>query len=317
MAHAAVESSVHYLGSPAALASLEQDPYWPKWDSPWWHMLTLHEMGETKSIPPQAVEAMIASLSRIPLKIFPILPGDMPEGLNLTRHTSCHCAVGCMYQILHAYGVDVDARLPWMRPWFLRYQMADGGLTCDNGAYLVQHECPSSMVGTIAPFEAVLLCTDRPYTPQEIDFLDRAAQFLIDRQLMKGSHTVTNAEERLDEPKWLKPCLPRFYLYDVIRGLMALLRWAEIRQKLIPRDAIAPVMDYLSDHFPDGQIRLERLSYAGVGSLNRDGGDWKRGEAALFPLLEEVSQVGHVSPVLTRDWQWALASAPKLMGATR
>jgi hypothetical protein len=308
MKTAAIEASVQYLRSPAALASLQQDCYWPKWDSPWWHMLALHEMGEGGRIPAETVEAMIASLNRVPLKIFPIHPEDNPEGFDLTRESFCHCGVGCMYQVLHACGVDVDARLPWMRPWFLRYQMEDGGLTCDNKAYLVRDECPSSMVGTIAPFEAVLLCTSRPYTPEEIAFLDRAAQFLIERQLTKGSRTVTNAEERLQEPDWLKPCFPRFYKYDVMRGLTALLKWAEVRQKAVPEEAVAAVMSHLSERFPDGQVRLERLSYEGVRSVNYDSSDgtWKRGAASLFPLLEEVSKLGQVSPVLTRDWQQAL-----------
>ncbi|THD40858.1 MAG: hypothetical protein DI608_02830 [Rothia mucilaginosa] len=66
----------------------------------------------------------------------------------------------------------VDQELPWLRNWFPRYQMKDGGLTCDYEAYPVEDECPSSMVGTIAAFEAVLHHVEDP-TPQEIAFLDR------------------------------------------------------------------------------------------------------------------------------------------------
>ena len=51
-------------------------------------------------------------------------------------------------QIIAACGVEVDRALPWARPWFVRYQMSDGGLNCDSDAYLVTDECPSSMVGT-------------------------------------------------------------------------------------------------------------------------------------------------------------------------
>jgi hypothetical protein len=39
-----VQQSVDYLASCKALESIEADPYWPKWDSPWWQMLLLHEM---------------------------------------------------------------------------------------------------------------------------------------------------------------------------------------------------------------------------------------------------------------------------------
>ena len=43
----AIEHSVAYLDSPQAREALAVDAYWPKWDSPWWHMLLLDEMGLT------------------------------------------------------------------------------------------------------------------------------------------------------------------------------------------------------------------------------------------------------------------------------
>ncbi len=159
---AEIKQSIDYLSSEFALQTVDADAYWPKWNSPWWHMLLLHEMGETKQIPERMIARYVASLNRIPLKIFPIHPEDMPEGLDPYRGSPCHCQVGNAYQVLAAWGLDVDKELPWMRPWFLRYQMPDGGLNCDNEAYLVKDECPSSMVGTIAAFEAVLLYTKKP-----------------------------------------------------------------------------------------------------------------------------------------------------------
>ena len=47
----AVQATLDYLASAAALASLARDPYWPKWDSPWWHMALLHELGLSPMIP--------------------------------------------------------------------------------------------------------------------------------------------------------------------------------------------------------------------------------------------------------------------------
>ena len=40
-----------------------------------------------------------------------------------------------MFQVLAASGIDVERALPWIKPWFVRYQMADGGLNCDEAAY--------------------------------------------------------------------------------------------------------------------------------------------------------------------------------------
>src|SRR6185369_16363564 len=73
-----IAASLAYLGSDATLRSLEVDPYWPKWDSPWWHMLVLHELGEASRIPASAVSAMVAALERFPLHRFPIQPADFP-----------------------------------------------------------------------------------------------------------------------------------------------------------------------------------------------------------------------------------------------
>src|SRR5262249_2697179 len=157
-------------------------------------------------------------------------------GADVGPDSMCHCALGSIYQVLTACGVDVDAALPWIKPWFVRYQMADGGLNCDSTAYLVEDECPRSMVGTVAPCEAMLLSRG---TPEQEAFVERAARFLMERRLMLGSATVHNAEERAAQVLWLAPCFPRFYFYDVLRGLTALARWAERSGRTIPLAAIA------------------------------------------------------------------------------
>lgn len=299
-----LQQSIDYLGSDKAIQSVEADPYWPKWDSPWWHMLLLHEMGETEKIPELIVEKYVSSLGKIPLKIFPIQPEDMPEGIDPYRDTPCHCQLGNVYQVLAKSGVDVDKELPWIRPWFLRYQMPDGGLNCDNEAYLVRDEVPSSMVATISVFEAVLLYTPRPWTTEEKIFLDKAAKFLVERKLMFGSPTKHNASERESAKNWLKLCFPRFYWYDVLRGINALLIWSEKTKQKLPPEAIGEVVKYLHDRFRDGNILKERYSYDGaLTMLPSPSGEWiRRQPAPLFPLLTKVSQVGVASPFLTKQW---------------
>ena len=80
-----IAESVRYLESDAAVKSLEVDTYWPKWDSPWWHMVTLWELGEATRIPQCVQRAMIAGLDALPLKIFPIEPEDTPPGVDIYR----------------------------------------------------------------------------------------------------------------------------------------------------------------------------------------------------------------------------------------
>ncbi|HKA86827.1 MAG TPA: hypothetical protein VKE22_04140 [Haliangiales bacterium] len=298
---AAIADSVAYLGSDAALRSIETDTYWPKWHSPWWHMLALHELGEARRIPGRVVTAMVDGLNALPFKIFPIGPDEAP-GADRWRDSTCHCALGNIYQALTACGVDVDAALPWIRPWFLRYQMADGGLNCDETAYLVEDECPSSMVGTIAPFEAMLLGST--WTEDRRAFLDRAAGFLIARELRLGSPSVHNAVERTVATIWLRPCFPRFYFYDVLRGLAALVRWAERTDGPIPRRAVARVIEHLVAEFPDGAIRLERHGTASCPTTRAEGADgtWVRVPTTSFPLLDTASVLGKPCAASTRQW---------------
>lgn len=308
-----IESSVRYLRSDAAIKTVAADAYWPKWNSPWWHMLLLHEMGETHQIPASIIESYIASLNRIPLKIFPIHQNEMPEGVDPYRGSPCHCQLGNVYQVLAKRGVDVDHELPWIRPWFLRYQMADGGLNCDNEAYLVKEEIPSSMVGTIAAFEAVLLYTPRPFTEEEKAFLDLGALFLMKRKLILGSDTKHNASERESAKNWLKLCFPRFYLYDVLRGLNALTLWSLKTGQTLPVNSIQEAVDAIRNRFPTGAIQIGRHAFEGTGTiLQNQSGEWiRRQPASFFPLLEKVSEIGSVSPYLSKQWVDCLSRMAK------
>ena len=294
----AIADSVRYLESDAALRSIEADTYWPKWDSPWWHMLLLWELGEAQRIPARTVRAMVDGLNALPLHTFPLRDSDWPPGLDRYRHSSCHCALGCMAQVLLACGVDVNRELPWIREWFVRYQMRDGGLNCDESAYLVEHECPSSMVGTIAPFEAML----------ELDptseFVERAAQFLVERKLTRGSHTAHNAEEHAREADWRKPTFPRFYFYDVLRGARALVRWAKLRNRPVP-DFVRGVVDQIA---VDGVVRVQRRAFATCGTWQQVDGRWQRvARASTFPLLDATSVLDAPSPTLTRHYNELVA----------
>ena len=300
----AIEHSARYLASDEALASVAADTYWPKWHSPWWHMVLLHEIGETRRIPARIATAVVDGLNALPIRIFPIYPGDEPPGSDPHRDSACHCALGCMYQVLSACGLDVDAVLPWIKPWFVRYQMADGGLSCDATAYLQADECPSSMVGTVAPFEAMLLGGPASWTHDQRAFLARAAHFLVERRLVLGSPTRHNAQERRAQADWLLPCRPRFYFYDIVRGLGALVRWAEASESTLPLHAVAPAVHHLVTTFPDGVIRLQRRAFEGKQTLVRTAdGTWlRRQPASSFPLLEATSAIGAACPYATRQW---------------
>lgn len=300
------------LASPAAHEALAADPYWPKWDGPWWRMLLLHEMGLGDEIPASLVERLVVSLDENMCHHFPIRAEDVPPGKDGSRDFPCHCQLGCVYQLLAARGVDVDARLPWIRPWFLGWQLPDGGLNCDEAAY-TKAVPRSSFVSTLPALEAVLLGTDRPFTPAEEAFLDRGAAYLIERRLWRS---LSRGGAVCDEA-WQRLTFPRYYHYDLLRGLTFLVRWSQRRGEPLPHEAVAEAVSAISAQLdPDGQLAPGRRACEGARTLRRDGqGAWVKGEQArTFPLLEQVSAVGVPSEHLTREWREVRAALDGLYG---
>ncbi|MFT3695616.1 MAG: hypothetical protein QM831_20940 [Kofleriaceae bacterium] len=282
---AGIAHSVHYLESDDAARSFEIDAYWPKWHSPWWHMTALWECGEVHRVSARTFDRMAAAIDRIKLHTFPTTPAEMDP---LPGHTeiACHCAVGTMDQVLG------DKRRPWFASWMRDYQMRDGGYNCDERAYLVTDEVPSSINGTIGIFES-LLAHPEPA-------LDRAGEMLLERELRLGSPTKHNADERTLEKHWLKPAFPRFYFYDVLRGLSAISKW----KHALPPAQIEVVVEHLVRAFPDGVVSVQRRPYDAHGSWNFVDGAWQRSRVATsFPLLDALSIVGTPSHYLTAQWR--------------
>ena len=290
-----IAASTAYLASEKARESLARDPYWPKWDSPWWHMTLLHELDRADAIPREAAEAMFSAIEAKYPVWFPNPREPLPPGKDYHRDGMCHCALGNMYQTLTTCGLDLDKRAPWMRAWFLRYQLSDGGLNCDEKAY--DKGTSASIQSTLPALEAILM-TARPLTPTEELFLDRGAQYLIERRL-----ACRRSDGRVMNEDFLKIGFPRFYDYDVLRGLSFLAAWSRARRTTVPRDAVSGVLSALSARFPDGIIRVEKSGLASAGSLVRgDDGTWSGGTATVFPLLESSRRVGSESAVLTKRW---------------
>jgi hypothetical protein len=285
------------LASAAAADSLARDTYWPKWDSPWWQMALLDELGRTDRIPTSAVTAMVAGLAALPSHGFPIDDADWPPGVERWRAASCHCAIGTIDRVLARRGVAVDEALPWIGAWYPRYQLADGGYTCDEAAYRVTDECPSSMVGTLAPLEALV---ERGPSATA----DRAAAMVLGRGLRAGSATRHNAEERDAATTWPALCFPRAYFYDTLRGLAAVVAWAAAHGHALPLAAVASAIAALAARAPDGVLRVERSAVVGKQGWAPDAaGAWSRQPTTTWSLLDLVSQPGAVSPGLTRQWQ--------------
>ena len=205
--------------------------------------------------------------------------------------------MGSVYQFLEASGINVDARLPWLRPWFLEHQLPDGGLNCDEQAYTTSQK--SSIVSSLPVFEAVLSCASKGLSAEEEAFLDHAATYLIDHQL------VNRLDGDLMDKDFLKLQFPRFYSYDILRGLSFLVGWKGHRQSDRADEAIALGLDRLKKHAffsgdpADANLIIQRADFLVEKTLCRGGsGEWAFVPSSTFPLLQELGRVGDVSPTL-------------------
>ena len=103
---------------------------------------------------------------------------------------------------------------------------------------------------------------------------------------------------------WTKLCFPRFYEYDVLRGLYFLLSWATATKNLLPAEAMAETVSLIDQEFPDGHVLIQRSIWNSTSTrfLNPQSKTWSKSLAQGFPLLESVSVVGNRSPYLTALW---------------
>lgn len=287
-----------YLSSQEALRSIARDPYWPKWNSPWWHMSLLFELGLAKEIPKTTVAKMVEVLKSHYLPVFPIRAEEVPEGTNPYRQIACLCAVGNMYQVLFHAGVDVDTELPWMRQWFLKYQLPDGGLNCDEAVY-TKPIPKSSIVTTVACLEAILFCRHRELTAEETAFLNKGASYLLKQKLFRRASTG----EVIDE-NWLEIRFPRFYEYDFLRGYYFLAKWREQSGFAIPEDLVAEIKELVSRQMTEKGIQLKRYNLFDKRSYNPGAdGQWTWGAASEIELMKAVSADGVICEPLTQKWK--------------
>lgn len=291
------QKTIDYLSSEEAVKSIERDPYWPKWNSPWWHMQLLWEMGEARQIPSICVQTMVKAFKNFYWPSFPIRPEEYPQNVDIRRKVACMCAVGHMYQIFFATGVDVEREIPWMHDWLLKYQLPDGGVNCDEAVYLKAHP-KSSIVSTLPILESILFCRKQDLKQNEMDFLNRGAQYLLRQKLFRR---LSNNE--VIDKNWLEIRFPRFYEYDFLRGFYFLVKWYELTDFAIPQGLTEEVRTLVQKQMTPEGIVLQRYNLFDKRSYNPNSDDsWAMGEASEFELFKEVSQKGQVCQPLTAQW---------------
>ncbi|GKV57730.1 hypothetical protein NCCP2222_36770 [Sporosarcina sp. NCCP-2222] len=286
----AIEDSIKFLESYPKLPIEGIENSRRKWDGFWWHLAALYEMGEVRQVPESAILKAKYILEAQTWPIFVKSAEDLPTTeMDKMKMDCCHCELAVFYMILMEYGCDLDKELPWIREWFLKHQLPDGGLNCEPDAYTCSNK--SSIISTLPPLEAILWYTNRDFTEEEAFFLDQGARYLIEHCLVYSKQTG----EIIDK-EWLKPCFPRFFEYDILRGMAFLVEWSRRRKKPLPTDLLYKGIHLLDSHVDATGIRIGRQVFDPQGPW---GGH-------TFALLETVSEIGQVSPFLTKQFNSVL-----------
>jgi hypothetical protein len=296
----ALDETLAFLDSADAERAIAANAYWPKWDGPWWRATLLWEMGLAAKIPERTARALVSAMARETVTSFPLRAEDVPAGKDPIRDVPCHCQLGTIWQVLAGRGLDREA--PWIRAWFTKYQLPDGGWNCDEAAYL-KEKPRSSVVSTVPVLESLLAIDD--LTREEESALDRGARYLLERRLWRS---VSKGFAPID-PEWIEPCFPRFYFYDVLRGLSVVARWAERLERKIPRVAIEEARDALEAR---AHVSFAgRRAFAGKRTLRQDAsGAWTKTDASSFALLEVVANAPQTW--LARSWEETRARLARL-----
>lgn len=278
-----IDETINYLSSEEAFTSIEKDPYWPKWESPWWRISLLYEMNLLKLVPKKIISIMEKKIDSHYIKFFPLIEEDIPEGINPIKQIICHCQLGTTYKIYNE--LNNANKFQWARDWFIKYQLNDGGLNCDESVYTKENP-KSSIVSTLPCLEAILDADN--INEEEIKFLDKGANYLIQKKIFRKS------DGSIINEHWLKPFFPRFYEFDTLRCLKFLTKWAISRNKELPLSAISETIEILDSRINEDNLMLSGdLYFLNYNPEYNDG---------LFPLLNKFDQSKNGNKYLSKDW---------------
>ena len=293
----AFQKSMDYLNSDDAKISLKRDVYWPKWDSTWWHLLMLHELGLIKEAPKDLMELFSEVINTNVLHFFPVTEDELPKDTDPYRQILCFCAAGSLYQMLFNYGIDVDQKIPWLREWFTKYQLPDGGYNCNEDAYTKEVK-KSSITSTLPIVESLMLFDKNQITESELDALCNAADYIASHKLFRK---ITDFS--IMDPNFTEIRFPRFYEYDFLRGFTFLCNYREKYGYTFPDSITDEVEELVNQNLSDQVITLKGTIFKERSYNPASDGKWELGQASYFDLMKLMMEPNHQSLVLTKDWE--------------
>jgi hypothetical protein len=278
-----VKHSIDFLKSKTAIDKIKIDPYWPKWDNPWWHMILFLELDICEKTPKNIIELMAKKIDSHYIHYFPLTESELPENIDPYRGIICHCALGSILQFFHKSGYDYKKNLSWVKEWIEKYQLPDGGYNCEEGAYTKSKK--SSVVSTLSIME--LLIDDSKLLPSEKRkrILEKGFEYFRKRELIYSS----KLPRKIMDLDFMAPTFPRFYYYDVIRCLKFMINFIEEFPEFYVEKEFSLWFDLAKKSLEN--IKCNNLLES--PTLYQEDGKWidENGEILwkkplLFPLLE-------------------------------
>lgn len=218
------------IHSEGAKATFLRDPYWPKWQTPWWKLLLLLELDLIIGADQEIILEYTALFNNHYLQFFPRDESELPPDCDPYRHILCFCAAGSFMKLLQTAGLSLTTHVPWLVEWYDRYVLYDGGYNCDDAVYRKENG-KSSLESTLPMLEALLYQYDE-LTDRSHEILNEGAQYLINHNLC---FSTTGS---LIDKRWLDFHFPRFYFYDLYHAFFFLAEWAHHEQRKLPETLI-------------------------------------------------------------------------------
>jgi hypothetical protein len=146
--------------------------------------------------------------------------------------------------------------------------------------------------------EARLIVYKRTGNPVLKAGLEAGAEYLLKHAVYKSSSGQMIADI------WLRTSFPRYYDYDVLRGLSFLVEWAVISGRNLPTDIVMDCLQQMEAAVDEnGLVRITEDKISIEGSLMLKDGIWVlEKQSTSFPALLIFGRVGSVSLPLSRLW---------------
>jgi hypothetical protein len=186
--------------------------WYRKWTGAHWRLIQLVELevpaGEARAV--AAVDVVLTALTS-PHRRVPVIDG-------LSR--VCASVEGNAVAVSCRLGLADDSRVRQIVEWLLAWQWPDGGWNCDRSASGYRssfHESLSTAWGLHEYGEAT-------GEQAAMEAAQRAAELFLEHRLFRSLRTGEVINRR-----WLQPCYPSYWHYDIARALLVLSRMGLVR----------------------------------------------------------------------------------------